>query len=61
MNKIFFLIEKLKTFENAEIEEILKELEDYSIPEKEMEKYKAVTDKADMFDYDGIVEIHRTM
>ena len=38
------------------IDEILKEVEDYAIPEKEKEKFNALCEMADAFDYDGIVE-----
>ncbi len=39
------------------IGEIIKELEDYRIPEAEQEKYKSVCDMAAAFDYDGILKL----
>jgi HPt (histidine-containing phosphotransfer) domain-containing protein len=39
------------------IEEVLKEIEGYAIPENEIKKFKEVTAKADEFDYDGILKI----
>ena len=37
------------------IEEIYKEMEGYSIPEKEREKYDSIREKADSFDYEGML------
>ena len=39
------------------IEEIFKELDDYSLPENDEKKLKAIRDKAESFDYDSILEI----
>ena len=39
------------------MEDILKEIEDYSIPEKEKEKFRDMCKMMDVFDYDGIVNL----
>ena len=39
------------------IEDVLKELDDYAVPENEANKIEALRQKADQFDYDGILEI----
>ena len=39
------------------IEDIFKELEAYSIPESDREKYSLIVEKAGNFDYDGILEV----
>ncbi len=39
------------------MEDILKELEDYTIPESDRDKFKAISEKAAAFDYDGIVKL----
>ena len=39
------------------IEEIFKELDEYSLPESDEKKLKAIRDKAESFDYDSILEI----
>ncbi len=36
---------------------ILKEMSDYSIPEAERERFEAIRDRADKFDYDGILAV----
>ena len=46
-----------EAMDSGTIEEILKEIEEYEIPEEEAQKYKAICEKAGQFDYDGIVEI----
>ncbi len=38
------------------IGEILKEMEDYSVPEEDRELFDTIRDKAGKFDYDGIIE-----
>ena len=38
------------------VEEILKEIEGYTIPDGERERFTRVKEKADMLDYDGIIE-----
>ncbi len=39
------------------IEDIFKELEDYSIPESDREKFDLIIEKAGNYDYDGILEV----
>ena len=39
------------------LESVFKELEDYSIPDSDKEKYGALREKADNYDYDGILEL----
>ncbi len=39
------------------IEEIFRELDEYSLPESDEKKLKAIRDKAESFDYDSILEI----
>ncbi|WP_051688716.1 DegV family protein [Butyrivibrio sp. AE2032] len=39
------------------VDAVFKEIEGYAIPESEAEKFKALKEKADMFDYDGMLEI----
>ena len=39
------------------VEEIVKELEDYSIPQSEKKKYSALCECIGNFDYDGILRI----
>ena len=39
------------------IGEIIKELDDYSIPEEDREKFEAIREKAGKFDYDGILAV----
>ncbi len=39
------------------IEDILKEIEDYAIPESQKERFDLVLEKADRFDYDGMIEV----
>ena len=39
------------------MEEILKELSEYSIPDDEKAKFEAVCDKMNIYDYEGIVRI----
>jgi HPt (histidine-containing phosphotransfer) domain-containing protein len=39
------------------IEEIFKELEEYSLPENDAKKLSAIRDKAESFDYDSILEL----
>ncbi|MCR5591461.1 MAG: DegV family EDD domain-containing protein [Lachnospiraceae bacterium] len=39
------------------IEEILKELEDYEVPDSEKEKFKKLCDLSAAFDYDGIIAL----
>ena len=39
------------------IEDVLKEIESYAIPEGETEKFESLRKKADQFDYDGMLEI----
>ncbi len=39
------------------IEDTLKELEEYSIPDEEKDKFNALCEKAKNFDYEGILEI----
>lgn len=43
------------------IESIFNEMSDYSIPENESDKFNALKDKADVFDYDGILEVLNDM
>ena len=39
------------------IEDIMKEADEYAIPESEKEKFAKVREKADLLDYDGIMEL----
>ena len=39
------------------IGEIIKELDDYSIPEAEREKFETIRERAGKFDYDGIIAV----
>ena len=39
------------------IEQILKEMEEYAIPENEKDRYTGILEKAGNYDYDGILEI----
>ena len=39
------------------IEDTLKELEEYSIPDEEKDKFNALCEKVKNFDYEGILEI----
>lgn len=39
------------------IEEILQEMEEYSVPESDKEKFEAVCKLAAKYDYDGILEV----
>ncbi|MBO4799796.1 MAG: hypothetical protein J5489_04025, partial [Lachnospiraceae bacterium] len=46
-----------KEMDTGGIEDAFKELEGYAVPEEDKEKFKAIKEKADIFDYDGIVQI----
>ncbi len=50
------LLDAAENMDCDAIDEILKEVEDYAIPEKEKEKFNALCEMAGAFDYDGIVE-----
>ena len=39
------------------IEEVMNELDNYQIPDSDKELIDAIIEKADMFDYDGILEV----
>ena len=39
------------------LEAILKEIEGYAIPEAEQERFNMILQRADAYDYDGILEI----
>ena len=40
-----------------EVERIIKEAKEYEIPDSEKERFLLVSEKADMLDYDGILEV----
>jgi hypothetical protein len=46
-----------KEMDTGGIEDAFKELEGYAVPEEDKEKFKAIKEKADIYDYDGIVQI----
>lgn len=46
-----------ETMDCDAVEEIFKEIEGYAIPENEAEKFNALVEKADLFDYDAMLEI----
>lgn len=46
-----------KEMDTGGIEDAFKELEGYAVPEEDKEKFKAIKEKADIFDYDGIIQI----
>ncbi len=50
------LLEAAEAMDCDAIDEILKEVEDYSIPENEKVKFEKLCDMAGQFDYDGIVK-----
>lgn len=51
------LLEAAEMMDLDAMEEILQELEPYSVPEEEREKIRAIRELADSFEYDGIVEL----
>ena len=40
-----------------EVERIIEEAKEYAIPDSEKERFLLVSEKADMLDYDGILEV----
>jgi DegV family protein with EDD domain len=51
------LLEAANAMDCDMVEEIMKEIDGYSIPESEAEKFRLVREKADMLDYDGMIEV----
>ena len=49
--------EAAEAFDCDAIDAIFKEMEDYSIPESDKEKYYGIKEKAGKFDYEGILEL----
>ena len=39
------------------IEDTFAEIDAYSVPEKDADRFKRIREKADLFDYDGILSI----
>ncbi|MBO4374224.1 MAG: DegV family EDD domain-containing protein [Lachnospiraceae bacterium] len=46
-----------ESYDSNMIESIMKEAAEYAIPEEEKERFKLVSAKADILDYDGILEV----
>lgn len=51
------LLDAANAMDCEAVEEVLREMEGYAIPESDKEKFEALCEKADAFDYDGIVTI----
>ena len=43
------------------LEDVIKEISDYAIPENQKDKFNSIKEMVDNFDYDGILEILDTM
>ena len=58
MNSVYEeLTSASEAMDSDTIAEILKELEDYAIPESDREKFEEVRQRAAKFDYDGLLEV----
>ena len=58
MESVYEMIgEAAKAMDADSIAEAFKEIEDYSVPESEKEKFEALKEKYDNYDYEGIEEL----
>ena len=58
MNSVYDALKEAATAMDCDaLEGIIKELDDYTIPDSDIDKYSALCEKADNYDYDGILEM----